>query len=558
MHDDISVMRLMGMRECVDDLQIPCRWVKDMGFGYGYPQFNFYGPLPYYVGVIFNFLGFNLMDSVKIVFGLGLILGNLAMFYLGVNLFGNWGGLLSAVAYAYNPYRASDLYSRGAMGETWAFVFMPLILLAINKLVEKMNGSPIKSEMTKAIAFLALSVAGLMVTHNVSVLMFAGVAGVWAVVGLITHFKGSLHSANASVGMTALIKAGVLAVGISAFFFFSVVFESKLVHTETLLMGYFNYLAHFVSLKQLFLTSFWGYGSSEIGATDDLSFFYGPIQMLMMVAAVGLAGRKIIQKYKQCSHLGGVKSSLSLCFTPPRSEVPYKDSPCMVVIYSFGVFIVATFLTHVKSSFIWNVLPFLAYLQFPWRFLVIGNLMMCISAGYLVMNLEVKFQRILTIGLIVLLALFNLGYFRANIWYQITDLEKFSGESWRKQQTVSIFDYLPKSAKMPPAKAAPNLPTTTKQVDFLDFKRGSNWQSFKTLSNEESVVTLNLFDYPNWEVKVDGKKVSYERSIDLGLVTFKLPSGEHKVEVKLTESLVRKTGNLLTVISLIIALWFIK
>jgi hypothetical protein len=106
MHDDISVMRLFQMDKCFADGQLPCRWVPDMGFGYGYPQFNYYGPLPYYLQQGFHFLGLDFYSAVKLGFALSLLLGNLAMFYLGREFFGRWGGLLSAVAYGYAPYRA--------------------------------------------------------------------------------------------------------------------------------------------------------------------------------------------------------------------------------------------------------------------------------------------------------------------------------------------------------------------------------------------------------------------------------------------------------------------
>ena len=49
-HDNLQVIRIFEMRKCFADLQIPCRWVPDMGYGNGYPLFNFYGPLPYYIG----------------------------------------------------------------------------------------------------------------------------------------------------------------------------------------------------------------------------------------------------------------------------------------------------------------------------------------------------------------------------------------------------------------------------------------------------------------------------------------------------------------------------
>ncbi|MGB6881820.1 MAG: hypothetical protein WBD86_00765, partial [Microgenomates group bacterium] len=46
MHDDLQMMRQLEMEKCFKDFQIPCRWVPDMGYGFGFPLFNFYPPLP--------------------------------------------------------------------------------------------------------------------------------------------------------------------------------------------------------------------------------------------------------------------------------------------------------------------------------------------------------------------------------------------------------------------------------------------------------------------------------------------------------------------------------
>src|SRR3972149_9116352 len=77
-HDDLHVMRIFEMRKCLADLQIPCRWVPDMGYGNGYPIFNFYGVFPYYLGAIASFaLGY--IGAAKLLFFLPLVFGGIGM-----------------------------------------------------------------------------------------------------------------------------------------------------------------------------------------------------------------------------------------------------------------------------------------------------------------------------------------------------------------------------------------------------------------------------------------------------------------------------------------------
>jgi len=136
MHDDLQMMRQLQMEKCLKDRQIPCRWVPDMGYGYGYPLFNFYPPLPYYIGQVFRWLGFAFTTTAKLTFALQFFLSGITMFLLAADLWGVWGGLLSAVFYVWAPYHSVDVFVRGAMNEAWAFVWFPLIFWSAKKLIE--------------------------------------------------------------------------------------------------------------------------------------------------------------------------------------------------------------------------------------------------------------------------------------------------------------------------------------------------------------------------------------------------------------------------------------
>src|SRR3990167_9094954 len=112
MHDDLQIMRIYEMDKCFKDGQIPCRWVPDMGYGFGFPLYNYYPVMPYYLGEAIHLLGFNLIWSVKITFILSLIVSGITMFLLGRKLWGNLGGVATSVLYVCAPYHAVDIYVR--------------------------------------------------------------------------------------------------------------------------------------------------------------------------------------------------------------------------------------------------------------------------------------------------------------------------------------------------------------------------------------------------------------------------------------------------------------
>src|SRR3990172_3197625 len=92
-HDDLHIIRIVEMRKCFADLQIPCRWAPDVGGGYGSPLFNYYNPFVYYLGgVISYFVGF--IGATKLLFFITLGLGPLTIYLLGRELWGKQAGLV--------------------------------------------------------------------------------------------------------------------------------------------------------------------------------------------------------------------------------------------------------------------------------------------------------------------------------------------------------------------------------------------------------------------------------------------------------------------------------
>ena len=123
MHDDTQVGRVVAMGRALRNGQFPVRWVSDLGYGYGYPLYNFYGPLPYYIGGLLYSLGIHGLIATKLVMMLGIVPAAVTMYILSARFYGATGAIVSSMLYVYAPYHAVDAYVRGAVGETWVFVF---------------------------------------------------------------------------------------------------------------------------------------------------------------------------------------------------------------------------------------------------------------------------------------------------------------------------------------------------------------------------------------------------------------------------------------------------
>lgn len=525
MQDDLQAFRVQQMVKCLQDVQIPCRWIPDMGYQYGYPQFNYYPPSIFYLGGILNLLGIQIIDAVKILFILGFVLSALAMFVLLQDLLGKWPAFVGAILYSFVPYKAAEVYVRGSLSEFWAYVAFPLIFWSAYKLIH--------TGKLKYISALALSIGLLLITHNLMSFIFLPVFAVWTLVLVVIEKKWAM--------LLKLMVGVLLGLGTAAFFTLPVIFESKYVHLETLVGGYFDYRQHFVDLNQLFISNHFGYGSSYLGPNDDLSLSTGQVHWVLGLISLILA----IVLFKK-----------------------FKKIATLVITLSI-VELLVLFLMHQKSSFLWERLSILSWLQFPWRFLSDSTFILSLLAAvsiYLVSKLNRKFSIALGIAAIFAVVVLHVTFFQPKTWLNISDQDKFSGTSWEKQLTISIFDYLPIYAKFPPNHKAPDLPEVLEgSAQFLSYKKGSDFQIGKISATNSAVLRLPLFDFPGMKVYLDGSEIAHSHNncrneqFCLGLITFNIPSGNHTIKAQLTNTPVRTISNIITILSIMaVAVIFVK
>lgn len=514
MHDDLQAGRLYQMDLCVKDGQIPCRWIPDMGYGYGYPLFNFYPPLPYYIGEILHLIGFSFLDSVKILFILGLIFSGLFAYLLGKELWGKYGGFVVGTFYLYAPYHAVDVYVRGALNEFFGLVFLPAVFWSVLKIA--------KEGKNNYCVFSALFFGCLLLSHNLIAFFVFPSLFLWFLF-ITWYFKKPFRR------IFYFILSLLWGIGMAAFFSFPVIFEQRYVHIDTMFMGYFNYLAHFATINQLFLSRFWGYGASLWGPEDGMSFTIGQVHWLTGVIAFILF--------------------TFLWFKKRKREI-------FLISLFFLLFLGYAFLSHQRSSFVWQTIPILAAVQFPWRFVGISSFFVTLLSGsFFILIRDQKKALFVAVLMAIGVFLSNITFFQPEKILNTTDAEKlFSAKGWNKLQTDAIFDYLPIYAKEPPTTPAPNSPLFIEGTgEVLNFQKGTDWEQFSTESvSPGSIIQTPLYDFPGMKVWINGKETIISHDNFLGLISFELPAGASRVKVKLTNTPIRFFSNIVSLAS-----WFL-
>src|SRR5690554_6607688 len=78
---ELHVFRLAELASLVGEGELYPRWAPHFYFGYGYPIFNYYAPLAYYLGLPFALSpAFDAVAGVKFVFVLTYLAGALGMY----------------------------------------------------------------------------------------------------------------------------------------------------------------------------------------------------------------------------------------------------------------------------------------------------------------------------------------------------------------------------------------------------------------------------------------------------------------------------------------------
>lgn len=530
MHDDEQIARLYELHQALSAGQFPPRWVSNLGFGYGYPFYNFYPPFVYYLGEVFHLLGFSLIISTKIVMALGFILSGFFIYLLGKQFFGKAGGVISAIFYIYAPYHALDLYVRGALAEFYSFVFLPAVFWSTLKLIQARN--------KRWLIVNSLFLSFLLLSHNLITIIFLPFYFLYFLFLLLSQKKTQRKKAVLIFSLSFLLFLGA-----TCYFWLPALVEKKYTLVDEILTRELaSYKHHFVYLRQLWHSP-WGYGGSIFGLEDGISFEVGKLHLLFAL--------------------------LSLVFLPFLLKKRKKEGLLFAIYYS--LFTISLFMTSFHSQFIWDRLRFLWYLQFPWRFLIFAvffsSLLAGALTGFLFRKAKIKLvaKWLLVFSVLSGVIFINKNFFQPGYYLAVTDKDYITEEELKWRVSKMSFEYVPKGV----ATKLSDIETTQLDLEKDEIARTSfeitrgalevieikNLPQKKILKTKgEGELRLNVFNFPGWKAFLNGSEIGIRETGKLRLIALDIPEGEHQVKVVFTDTPVRKLANLISLSALIVIL----
>ncbi|MCK6625600.1 MAG: hypothetical protein L6R45_10545 [Anaerolineae bacterium] len=396
------LMRQVELNQAWQEGNFYPRWGRDLAFGHGMPIFSYAPPALYQLTQLFHLSGLPLDAAMKAVLVFDFLLYSLGMFLFARRLFGPYPALVAAALYVYAPYRLRESYIQGNYGQFTGLAFYPLILWAFHGLITTRRPGYLVAA--------AVTLAGLLFSHNISFMLFAPMFGAYLLFLLIltpgdeartrggedTRRRGheetrtrrdeetkkhTTHQRKASPWdaprttlhisrLTLPLAALLLGLGLAAIFWLPAFGERHEIQLAGITRGFFDFRENFISLSEFFAPPF----PLDLAAINpEFPLSLGLPQIIG--AGIGLVCLLLVSLFSLKKQASQPKNQ------PEDNRSPYSLPPTPysllhALFFAFFLFLY-TFLALPQSQPLWEAIPLLELAEFPWRML--GPAIFCAS-----------------------------------------------------------------------------------------------------------------------------------------------------------------------------------
>ncbi len=436
-HDGVThLARLAQYLTLLGDGQIPPRFAGTLLGHLGYPIFVFSYHLPFMLGSFFSFWGFNLTNSLKLVFGLSFFWSGLGMYFLLKQWFKPLASFVGAWLFLAAPYRLLLIFVRAAVGEALALSLLPWLLLALHK---------------KNLIGIALMTALATLSHSLFWPMYLGL--------ILTYLL------LIKINWRVLFGGFALGLSLSAFYWLPLILERKFIVFDQF---YTNLaIGHLVALKQL-LYSPWGYGYSHSGIEQDaMSFQVGIAQWLVVGAA------------------------MIMIWFRPKAANPRRLASGALAWFLLAIILMVDWL---PARYIWQNLTLIKMIDIPWRLLSVAVFAASFLAAWLVES-QKRLKWFLVLGLIAVSLYTNRNHLRLNQVINPAEAEFYNYAG----TTTFLNEYRPRWRRSDKTNTLDPKVLSEEENDRINIiANRSNLLEFTTDFSEPRLIQINLLYYPGW------------------------------------------------------------
>ena len=493
------------------------RWLAGDNYGYGSPVFIFYPPLVYYIGSILKFSGLTIEQTITSLFFLAVFLAGLAFYFCTYKNFGIIASLIGALLYISNPYISLNLYTRGALAETWSLIWIPIGWWIIPKAITHKNSR----------IFVAILATLIALTHVPNLLIFTICGFVYTIFMLLRHHYQKV--------LTTIFYY-CTGLGLASFFLIPAILEKSLINIDHMRFndGYKRHLISFGLVKE----------TVKFSKNMDSLFTW----QLSCVAAL-----------------------IIILFLLRKKQIIIHTKYWIIFI------IITGFLMTYPSIFIWDSSTTLQMVQFPWRLFGIFSFgiygLLTAILHYINEDTIKKRAKLLIFFLVFTIFIGNLFYsYKISLIFPgLNNPGNISSGSWKtsryNQITVSINDpytdktrgpkeYRPllegtEEASPSPIIQQPKISLIKGKAD-IDIEQWQSYQrNFKITTFQDSIIRIRTYYYPAWHIYINNQ-LSKLRQYNDGTIVVYLPPGEYDIKLIYQKTKAFILGIILSIISFIL------
>ena len=523
----IHLLRVVQLDVLIKDGYLLPRWAPDIGYGWGFPVFNYYAPLSYYVLELFYVLGLSLDNSLK----LALIVAAAAYAaggYLWARTVMPAGpALVAATANLYAPARFFEAYRSHSLGQILAMALLAFALWAFYGLM--VNGS--RRWIVAATGLLT----AIILTHNITALFATPV--------IIFYVAMVAAGRRELVGLYRAGLAIVFSLGLSAFFWAPALFERHYIQTELGVTDVFDVTQNLIGLFEVFSRS----PVVDVALKNpDLPFNLGPALLVF-------------------SLLGAM-----LVSWPRRTHRMLRYQ----AVFAGLALAALVFMVTPASAPIWQNLPLLSFAQFPRRLLGLATTPAALLCGIAALRSCELLRHRLTPLLVPAFIVFLLVAVESPRLYPLEPFME-SGDL----RAIDILDYELRTGAIgttgtgeftpvwvlkwptgPPVCGGWTNESRTPKLDSNCVPEGvqAEWLEGDSL-REEYTVTVSapttiqypVFYFPAWRVAIDDEAVAARPAEGTGVLTFDVPEGLHRLKVWYGRTPVEQAAEYISLMALV-------
>ena len=471
------------------------RWAAMAHLAYGEPRFIFYPPASWTLGAALSAIfPWTLVASIYI--WLVLVAAGASMFLLARQWLDRRDATFAAVLYAVNPYHLVIVYWRSAFAELLASSLLPLLLLLLLRADERGRRVTVFLALLLGCAWLINAPAAVMIHYSLALLM--------AVIAWRRRSPRVLLVGTA---------AALLGAALAAFYLLPAVYEQKWVNIAEAVSAGSRPLDNFLFIHTT---------DADHDAFNRVISWVAVAEIILTMAAAWAArGWRVRNRELWYSLVAWAAA-------------------CAVLMLSI-------------TNPLWNILPKLQFMQFPWRWLL------CLGIPFTLLT-ALGVRRWTSRVAIYLAMLCVLAFvwqrFQPPWWDNTADLREMQDNMATSAGYEGTDEYAPVGAD--PSSINKDARRVTVDGPAHAAIRVSAWTAERKLFTAEMSaadnLALRLFNYPAWRVEVNGRPVQAGTREGTGQVLVPVEAGANRVEITFVRTWDRTVGAWTSGLALVLVL----